>query len=210
MDAAHRLGHRHRRGDRAPVGGAGCHRGAADLFAPGDRLQSRSVGAELDSGDQRDDADSRQPRPVSASSARRGGRRSSSRIMRASGPAGCAAGGRRRRTVYVAMHSFTPVFKGESRAMQVGVLYNRDARLARDHAGSAAGRGRSGGGRQRALRGERRHRLRRAGACRAARPAACRDRDPPGPDRGRSGAGGMGGAVRAAAAGGDARLRSGR
>ena len=34
-----------------------------------------------------------------------------------------------RRTVYVAMHSFTPVFKGESRAMQVGVLYNRDARL---------------------------------------------------------------------------------
>jgi predicted N-formylglutamate amidohydrolase len=37
----------------------------------------------------------------------------------------------RRRTVLVAMHSFTPVFKGESRAMQVGVLYNRDDRLAR-------------------------------------------------------------------------------
>ncbi len=35
-----------------------------------------------------------------------------------------------RRTVFVAMHSFTPQFKGESRAMQVGVLYNRDARLA--------------------------------------------------------------------------------
>jgi predicted N-formylglutamate amidohydrolase len=35
-----------------------------------------------------------------------------------------------RRTVFVAMHSFTPVFKGESRAMQVGVLYNRDARMA--------------------------------------------------------------------------------
>ena len=35
-----------------------------------------------------------------------------------------------RRTVFVAMHSFTPVFKGESRAMQVGVLYNRDACLA--------------------------------------------------------------------------------
>ena len=35
-----------------------------------------------------------------------------------------------RRTVFVAMHSFTPVFKGKSRAMQVGVLYNRDARLA--------------------------------------------------------------------------------
>jgi len=36
----------------------------------------------------------------------------------------------RRRTVLVAMHSFTLVFKGESRAMQVGVLFNRDARLA--------------------------------------------------------------------------------
>jgi predicted N-formylglutamate amidohydrolase len=35
-----------------------------------------------------------------------------------------------RRTVYVAMHSFTPTFKGESRAMEVGVLYNRDTRLA--------------------------------------------------------------------------------
>ncbi|MGA3401930.1 MAG: N-formylglutamate amidohydrolase [Acetobacteraceae bacterium] len=36
----------------------------------------------------------------------------------------------RRRTVLVAMHSFTPVFRGESRAVQVGVLFNRDARLA--------------------------------------------------------------------------------
>jgi predicted N-formylglutamate amidohydrolase len=36
-----------------------------------------------------------------------------------------------RRTVVVAMHSFTPVFKGESRAMEVGVLFNRDSRLAR-------------------------------------------------------------------------------
>jgi predicted N-formylglutamate amidohydrolase len=35
-----------------------------------------------------------------------------------------------RRTVVVAMHSFTPVFKGESRAMQIGVLFNRDVRLA--------------------------------------------------------------------------------
>jgi predicted N-formylglutamate amidohydrolase len=35
-----------------------------------------------------------------------------------------------RRTLYAAMHSFTPVFKGESRAMQVGILYNRDNRLA--------------------------------------------------------------------------------
>ena len=34
-------------------------------------------------------------------------------------------------TVLVAMHSFTPVFKREARTMQVGVLYNRDIRLAR-------------------------------------------------------------------------------
>lgn len=36
-----------------------------------------------------------------------------------------------RRTIYVAMHSFTSVFKGESRAMQVGVLFDKDVKLAR-------------------------------------------------------------------------------
>jgi len=36
-----------------------------------------------------------------------------------------------RRTVLIAMHSFTPVFKGEPRDIEVGVLYNKDARLAR-------------------------------------------------------------------------------
>jgi predicted N-formylglutamate amidohydrolase len=36
-----------------------------------------------------------------------------------------------RRTVLVAMHSFTPVFKGEPRNIDIGILYNRDARLAR-------------------------------------------------------------------------------
>lgn len=35
-----------------------------------------------------------------------------------------------RRTVLVAMHSFTPVFKGERRDMQVGVLYNSDLETA--------------------------------------------------------------------------------
>jgi predicted N-formylglutamate amidohydrolase len=35
-----------------------------------------------------------------------------------------------RRTVLVAMHSFTPSFKGESRAMQVGILYDKDPTLA--------------------------------------------------------------------------------
>jgi predicted N-formylglutamate amidohydrolase len=33
-------------------------------------------------------------------------------------------------TVLVSMHSFTPVFKGAPRGMQVAVLYNRDPRLA--------------------------------------------------------------------------------
>lgn len=35
-----------------------------------------------------------------------------------------------KRTVLVAMHSFTPVFKGETRNIEIGVLYNRDIRLA--------------------------------------------------------------------------------
>ncbi len=35
-----------------------------------------------------------------------------------------------RRTIFVAMHSFTPVFKGESRAVEVGVLYLRRTKLA--------------------------------------------------------------------------------
>ena len=36
-----------------------------------------------------------------------------------------------RRSVLIAMHSFTPVFKGERRPMHAAVLYNRDPRLAR-------------------------------------------------------------------------------
>ncbi len=35
-----------------------------------------------------------------------------------------------RRTLFVAMHSFTPSFKGERRDMHVGVLFNRDLRMA--------------------------------------------------------------------------------
>jgi predicted N-formylglutamate amidohydrolase len=35
-----------------------------------------------------------------------------------------------RRTVLIAMHSFTPSFKGESRAMQIGLLYDKDPLLA--------------------------------------------------------------------------------
>jgi predicted N-formylglutamate amidohydrolase len=36
-----------------------------------------------------------------------------------------------RRTVLVAMHSFTPVFKGVSRTVEVGVLYHHETRLSR-------------------------------------------------------------------------------
>jgi predicted N-formylglutamate amidohydrolase len=36
-----------------------------------------------------------------------------------------------RRTLLVAMHSFTPVFKSVARDVEVGILYNRDARFAR-------------------------------------------------------------------------------
>jgi predicted N-formylglutamate amidohydrolase len=35
-----------------------------------------------------------------------------------------------RRIVLVAMHSFTPVFKGVAREVEIGILYNRDTRLA--------------------------------------------------------------------------------
>lgn len=35
-----------------------------------------------------------------------------------------------RRTVLIAMHSFTDCFKGESRAMQIGILYDKDPTLA--------------------------------------------------------------------------------
>ena len=173
LERPHRLGHRHRRRHRAPVGGAGCHRRAADLFAPGDRLQSRSDGAELDPRDQRGDRRSPAISACRPSSARRGVEAIFEPYhARIRGPAGCAPGGRRGAPCYVAMHSFTPVFKGESRgdAGRRAVQPRRPA--GEDHAGTAARRGRSDGRRQRALRGQRRHRLRRAGA--RASGAACR------------------------------------
>lgn len=37
----------------------------------------------------------------------------------------------RPRTVYVAMHSFTPVYLGQTRPMQVAMLYNRNPRLSK-------------------------------------------------------------------------------
>ena len=41
-----------------------------------------------------------------------------------------ARGSARRRTILIAMHSFTPVFKGVARQVEIGILYNRDTRLA--------------------------------------------------------------------------------
>ena len=76
-----------------------------------------------------------------------------------------------RRTVLVAMHSFTPSFKGENRAMQVGMLYNKDARLARILLDLLQARGRSRRRRQRPLRRDRGQRLRRPDPRRKARPA---------------------------------------
>ena len=85
--------------------------------------------AQLDPGDQRVDVHPRQPRSHvgTARDAPAGVFEPYHARIRTLLDARQAA---QRRTVYVAMHSFTPVFKGESRAMQVGVLYNRDAQLA--------------------------------------------------------------------------------
>ena len=75
--ASHRLGYRHRRGRAPAVDSA--RRGAdrADLFAAGDRLQSRPVGAELDPGDQRRHRDPWQPRSSRDRPGRRAEKRSS-------------------------------------------------------------------------------------------------------------------------------------
>jgi predicted N-formylglutamate amidohydrolase len=49
---------------------------------------------------------------------------------------------RKQPTVLIAMHSFTPIYRGHQRPWHVGVLYNRDARLA--HALGAALRAETG------------------------------------------------------------------
>ena len=147
--------------DRTHVGRAGCHLVLQTYSRLVIDCNRDAGGGELDPGDQRGDRDPRQQRTWRPSSARPA--TGDLRALPRSHPrrAGRAAGGAADARV-LAMHSFTPVFKGESRAMQVGVLYNRDPRLPRSCCDAAAGRGRSGGRRQRTLRGERRHRLRRS------------------------------------------------
>ena len=83
----------------------------------------------------------------------------------------------------VALHSFTPVFKGVSRPWHVAVLFNRDPRLAAClWQNCCAPKADLMVGENEPYRGQRPDRLHRPGAWRAARPAACRDRNPPGPD----------------------------
>ena len=86
-------------------------------------------------------------------------------------------------SILIAMHSFTPVYMGVTRPWTVGLLYNRDARLAGPLLELMNQDRRALYRRQVALCGRRPVRLHLAGARRAAGPAACRHRDPPGPDR---------------------------
>ena len=86
-------------------------------------------------------------------------------------------------TALIAMHSFTPVFKGVARPWHAGVLYNRDPRFAhllmallKREAGSRRRR-------QRALHRHRRVGLHHSGPRRAPRLASRGDRDPPGSDQ---------------------------
>jgi predicted N-formylglutamate amidohydrolase len=101
-------------------------------------------------------------------------------------------------TILVAVHSFTPVFMGSSRPWHIGVLYQRDPRLGRVLLGLLTTRLRAGGGRQRAVCGQRRDGLRHRGIRRAARISARGAGDPPGSHRRRCRADGRGRRVSAA------------
>ena len=99
------------------------------LFAPGDRLQSRSDCSQRYTRDQRATPI---PANVGISPAERQARIEDVFVPYQAAIAGLldrrAAEGRE--TLLVAMHSFTPVFKGFVRPWHVGVLYNRDPGLA--------------------------------------------------------------------------------
>ena len=151
--APHRLGHR--RSPRCPAHGRQARRDArsAALFAAGDRLQPRppvpssiceisevtAVPGQLGS----------RPRPTA-----RRRRRSSSPTTTHRARAGSREPRRARPTVIVAMHSFTPVFKGFARPWHVGVLYNRDRALRRASCSSSCAARPTYGRRQRALCGQ--------------------------------------------------------
>ncbi len=90
-------------------------------------LQPRSVLAERDAGGQRTDPD---PRHFGLSPEARAARVAAVFTPYHDRIRALLDAREGRRTVLVAMHSFTPSFKGENRAMHVGMLYNKDARLA--------------------------------------------------------------------------------
>ena len=181
----------------APIGRG---RGPADLFAAGDRLQPRPQCAELDPGNQRGDRDPRQSRSDRDEHALPGSMQYSAPItmpLAAALDRRAAAG---RASVLVALHSFTPVFKGVARPWHAAVLYNRDAVSPISLSELLSAEDGLDRRRERALRGQRSDRLYGPGAWRAARPAACRDRDPPGPNRRPGGPDRLGRAPGAAAA----------
>ena len=177
--APHRLGYRHRRA-RPPVGGC-ARRDAhpAKLFAPGHRLQPAAGCGVVDPGDQRIDGNPRQCRLDETNKAAR-----AREIFRPYHDRIEAELERRRQAgraaALVALHSFTPVFKGEARPWHAAVLYNRDPRFAHRLI-ALLERGKGIQGRRKcALHRERRDRLHHPGACRAPRLASRADRDPPG------------------------------
>ena len=127
--APHRLGHWHRRGFPLRRGRARRHFGAAELFAPGHRLQPRAGVRDINPRDQRVYPD---PGNVGLSESPEDARLREifqpyhdrikaelDRRWRAGRPA-----------ALIAMHSFTPIFMGAARPWHAGVLYNRDARFA--------------------------------------------------------------------------------
>ena len=97
--------------------------------------------------------------------------------------------------VLLSIHTFTESWKERSRPWHVGVLWDRDQRLAGPLLDALLRRGRPHRRRQRALLGPARGRLPVA-ARHAARPRQRADRGPPGPDPRRGRPGGLGGAAR--------------
>ena len=128
--AAHRLGHRHRR--RLPPRGGRARRDAdpAELFAPRHRLQPHAGLGDVDAGDQRAHAGARQCGLERKRRRPRACARFFGPTTIGSRPSSTARRQAGRPTALIAMHSFTPVFKGVARPWHAGVLYNRDPRFA--------------------------------------------------------------------------------
>ena len=103
----------------------------AKLFAPRHRLQPAAGHADVDPGSQRTHADTGQCRLERSQTRRRAPARFSGPITTASKPSSIAGGKPAAPTALIALHSFTPIFKGVARPWHVALLYNRDPRLPR-------------------------------------------------------------------------------